>query len=304
MNKITTICGVALASALLVGCGTPKNNSSSSESSSSESSSSVSSSSESSSSSSVAVIPFELSSPSLNSGSPLDAQYSCEGKDFLDGGDVIPALSWTAGPEGTQSYAIAFKDMTIVQGGGPNVANGYHWAMWNIPASTTSTPEAMAGGSGGVSGASQMSPYQDNKYMGPCPNYNFCSTGQRENHEYAFVVYALAEGSVNPGNSVQSIDGWLENNALEKTEIWVTSDAAASAQCGGGGGNPGIDGAQLFADRCSACHTGNGMGSGSFGGDVTGESASEIQQAINNVGVMGSLSDLSADEIQAIADAL
>ena len=64
-----------------------------------------------------------------------------------------------------------------------------------------------------------------------------------------------------------------------------------------------IDGAALFIARCGACHTGNGLGTGGVS-DVTGALPDAISTAIIDVGSMGSLSDLTTDEIQAISDAL
>lgn len=63
-----------------------------------------------------------------------------------------------------------------------------------------------------------------------------------------------------------------------------------------------IDGAALFVARCGACHNGNGMGSGGL--NITGASAAGIQGAISNVAAMAGLSNLTDEEIQAIADAL
>ncbi len=51
---------------------------------------------------------------------------------------VSPALSWSAGPAGTRSYALLMED--------PDAPVGLpfvHWTMWNIPAGTTSLPEAL-----------------------------------------------------------------------------------------------------------------------------------------------------------------
>lgn len=63
-----------------------------------------------------------------------------------------------------------------------------------------------------------------------------------------------------------------------------------------------LDGAALFVANCGSCHTGNGLGSGPS--DRTGRTAAEISAAIANVGSMSGLSNLTPEEIQAIADAL
>ena len=64
-------------------------------------------------------------------------------------------------------------------------------------------------------------------------------------------------------------------------------------------GTGGLDGAQLYADNCQLCH-------GSLANsDKRGATAAEIQDAIDRGrGGMGSLSFLTPEEVQAIADAL
>ena len=59
-----------------------------------------------------------------------------------------------------------------------------------------------------------------------------------------------------------------------------------------------IQGATLYQEKCSGCH--NQLDSST----KRGHSASEIQEAINNVAPMKALSDLTTEEIQAIAEAL
>jgi cysteine-rich repeat protein len=63
-----------------------------------------------------------------------------------------------------------------------------------------------------------------------------------------------------------------------------------------------IDGAALFGSECGNCHTGNGLGTGTTS-DVTGATATAITDAIASVTLMNDI-DLTAEEIQAIADAL
>lgn len=70
---------------------------------------------------------FTLSSPVVAEGQMIPKEYRGE--------SASPALSWTAGPEGTKSYAIVFKDVT------PGFSmNFMHWVIYDVPASTTSLP--------------------------------------------------------------------------------------------------------------------------------------------------------------------
>lgn len=100
------------------------------------------------------------------------------------GASLSPALSWSAGPTGTKSYALLLEDENGVRDGKSIV----HWVLYNIPANVTalfdnlpkdgqlSTP---AGARQGItiSGATG--------YLGPKPRP---ATGT---HHYHFQIYAL-----------------------------------------------------------------------------------------------------------------
>jgi hypothetical protein len=97
------------------------------------------------------------------------------------GNQISPALSWTPGPAGTQSYAIVMRDLDYM--------NGFvHWVIWDIPANVTSLPEDVDGSPmpSNVSGASQSA----QGYRGPC------SCGPNAVNTYEFTVYALDVPSV------------------------------------------------------------------------------------------------------------
>jgi len=168
------------------------------------------------------------------------------GKSFLDGTDKAPALNWNMGPEGTKSYALAFYDNTIIDAGG-DTKNGYHWVAWNIPADVRATPEDMPGGDGGINGLEQTSPLDKGKFLGPCPSWNYCKSGDKEVHNYSFVVYAVGDGAVQGGNASERTQ-WLESNALDKDEINVISDAAPDCKAES-------KGKPIFELKCAKCHT-------------------------------------------------
>jgi phosphatidylethanolamine-binding protein (PEBP) family uncharacterized protein len=93
---------------------------------------------------------------------------------MIGGMNIMPDISWTAGPEGTQSYAIVYQDLS----------NGLaHWAMWDIPADVTSvTPDT-------IPDASSQASFSDAAWFG---------SGACEN-VYELVVYALSEATLTPG---------------------------------------------------------------------------------------------------------
>jgi Raf kinase inhibitor-like YbhB/YbcL family protein len=115
--------------------------------------------------------PFALTSTAFEDGEALPVKYSC------GGANVSPPLSWTAGPEGTKSYAIVFVDTD----------NGLtHSAIYDIPADTTSLPENVENEyePSDVPGAKQPKSYKPTVfgYAGPCPNAK---------HTYVWTIYAI-----------------------------------------------------------------------------------------------------------------
>lgn len=191
---------------------------------------------------------FELRSPAFESGAPLPATATCEGKTFADG--TSPELDFKKGPKGTKSYAIVFHDLTIIENRNglspaPNKNLGYHWAIWNIPANTHKLPaslpsvqfplgntaEQLSGGPGGPTA-----------YFGPCPSWQtYCTDGAvpRSTDEYSFTLYALAQELVTPpydpnnldpvtGNAkskIRQFDEFFSANAIDTADLFTTSDA-------------------------------------------------------------------------------
>jgi len=180
---------------------------------------------------------FTLSSAAFGSCMPIPAENTCDQKPFPQG--TSPALTWTAGPAGTMSYAIVLKDLSVLAryaSTDSNYNKGFHYVMWDIPANVTSLPANMKDGfvSTDVSGALQWSNFNDYGYFGPCPNYDPMNpTGYDDS--YAFLVYALPAAKTNiPApqagiSTVRLLDGVLQANALAIAEYRGTSSAAASA---------------------------------------------------------------------------
>ncbi len=74
----------------------------------------------------------------------------------------------------------------------------------------------------------------------------------------------------------------------------------SSSVSGAGSISVSLSGASLFSSNCAVCHGSDA--SGGQGPDIRGKSASAIKSAISSVPLMSSLSFLSDEEIQAIAD--
>jgi len=182
-----------------------------------------------------------LSSPAFEDGEAIPDEFTCDGNIFPYGGTnhKSPQLDWTAGPAGTLSYAIVFKDVTLADQG---VENGYHWAIWNIPPATLSLPEGLGNTAhpSQLTAATQFSTINDNNYIGPCPNWARAEGAgvdpvpEAVTDQYAFTLYALPAATITvpqdinpdqPPNQVHLIADYLEANALGTTLLTGTSDA-------------------------------------------------------------------------------
>jgi phosphatidylethanolamine-binding protein (PEBP) family uncharacterized protein len=146
-------------------------------------------------------------STTLASGAMFPIDATC---DTTMAASQMPALMWMNPPAGTMSFAIMFVDTTLVGMMPPN-ANGFHSALWDIPAKVSMLPQGLPAGSpptgvAGLETVKQKKAPSGMAYLGPCPN--FPSTTRTKTDEYAFRLYALP-GATLPANtssmSVQQI---------------------------------------------------------------------------------------------------
>jgi Raf kinase inhibitor-like YbhB/YbcL family protein len=99
------------------------------------------------------------------------------------GSDTSPQLSWRGFPDGTESFAVTMYDPVA-----PTASGFWHWAVADIPKSTTSLPSGAGdeAGSGLPEGAVQLlNDASLKRYLGPAP-----PPGHGV-HEYYVVVHAL-----------------------------------------------------------------------------------------------------------------
>jgi len=102
--------------------------------------------------------------------------------------NVSPEINWTGVPAGTQSFAIVLQDLVFIQNGAPFT----HWAMWNIPSTSTGlAAELPQGVMPGVPAANtqQYSFREDDR--------GYAGSGQCGN-VYEFVLYALSTPTFTP----------------------------------------------------------------------------------------------------------
>lgn len=77
---------------------------------------------------------FVLTSSDIADNEPLDIKHA-SGRMGAGGQDISPQLSWSGFPEGTRSFAV-----TVYDPDAPTASGFWHWAVFNIPVSTTSLP--------------------------------------------------------------------------------------------------------------------------------------------------------------------
>jgi hypothetical protein len=133
----------------------------------------------------ASVLPgtFTLTSTAFAANGSIPAVHTC------DGTNVSPPLTWTDAPAGTQSYAVVMRDLSL--GASPN----YHWVIYDIPAATTSLPQAVESVASPSIPAGAKQTYwsfgAQYSYRGPCPPSG--------THDYQFTVYSFATPTIAAG---------------------------------------------------------------------------------------------------------
>ncbi|MEJ5915774.1 YbhB/YbcL family Raf kinase inhibitor-like protein [Pseudokineococcus sp. 1T1Z-3] len=123
---------------------------------------------------------FTLSSDDVAEGQRL-ADVHASGAMGVDGGqDLSPHLSWSGAPEGTKSFAVTAFDPDA-----PTASGFWHWAVADLPVSTTSLAQGASDG-GLPEGALTLR--NDGGFAGfvgaaPPPGHR--------THHYWFVVHAV-----------------------------------------------------------------------------------------------------------------
>ncbi len=128
------------------------------------------------------VADFHLTSESMTHEARLDdAQAS--GMMGAGGQDESPQLSWSGFPEGTKSFAV-----TVYDPDAPTASGFWHWAVFNLPVTTTSLPAGAGTGGSGLLPEGAVQLRNDGGFAG------FVGAAPPEGHgphHYHVVVHAV-----------------------------------------------------------------------------------------------------------------
>ncbi len=156
---------------------------------------------------------FRLESPDIRPGAPIAEEQVYNGSGCT-GANLSPALSWSAAPAGTRSFALLVHDPDTPTGG----AGWWHWAVIDIPLGVTRLPKdaGKADGSRLPKGARQIpNDFEVAGWGGPCP-----PPGDKP-HRYNFTVYALKAAKLDlPDNATAAAAAPVVNaNALARATL-------------------------------------------------------------------------------------
>ncbi|NCN52254.1 YbhB/YbcL family Raf kinase inhibitor-like protein [Candidatus Parcubacteria bacterium] len=126
---------------------------------------------------------LKLTSPVFVDGGTIPAEYTCDGKRYLN-----PPLLISGVPEGTESLILVMDDPDIPESikQQRGIEKFDHWVLYNIVPSTREINEEDRLGTTGLNSAGNA------EYTGPCPPTDIEPT----EHRYIFRLYAVT-GTLN-----------------------------------------------------------------------------------------------------------
>jgi phosphatidylethanolamine-binding protein (PEBP) family uncharacterized protein len=181
---------------------------------------------------------WTITSPAFPAGGELPLENTCSGREFALG--VNPQFDWTAGPEGTMSYALVSKHLTIADGDptSPDYFKGFMWVIWDIPANVRSIPQDIGREAfpPAVPGAQQWAIRHQFGYFAPCPNPDPAadpSTIITDN--YGFTLYALPTATITLPAKEADVNNYTLTlyKTLEQINIGKVQLNAVSTAVGG-----------------------------------------------------------------------
>lgn len=152
---------------------------------------------------------FELHSADLRDGQPLASAQVYAGFGCT-GGNQSPALSWSAPPAGTQSFALTVYDPDAPTGSG-----WWHWQVYDIPATVRELPGAATAQSLPAGSREGRNDYGSLGFGGACP-----PPGDQP-HRYVITLHALKVAHLDvPEGASAALVGYLINaNRLDSASL-------------------------------------------------------------------------------------
>lgn len=117
-----------------------------------------------------------LTSSAFSHNGSIPARYTCEGD------DISPDLSWTDVPPDAKSLVLIVDDPDAPDPAAPKLT-WIHWVLYNIPASATGLPQAVAAKTLPAGTRKGLNDWKRTGYGGPCPPIG--------RHRYFHKLYAL-----------------------------------------------------------------------------------------------------------------
>jgi Raf kinase inhibitor-like YbhB/YbcL family protein len=122
--------------------------------------------------------PLKITISAFAEGSPIPTKHGCSNG---TNANVSPAIQWSGAPEGTQSFTLIMHDPDVAIGGDDVL----HWAIFNIPGTSTGLPEGVPAKAMLDDGTVQINNIGGSiGYFNPCPP-------PPTTHHYLFEMYAL-----------------------------------------------------------------------------------------------------------------
>ena len=143
---------------------------------------------------------MKLTSPAFKNDSIIPKKYGYKH------GNISPPLKIENIPEGTKSLVLIMDDPDAMAAVGKVWS---HWIIWNISPNISEIPE----NSIPENCLQGKTDFGEIGYGGPAP--------PDKEHRYVFKLYAIKSSLTNPkGSSKQEIENSIQNQILEKTELY------------------------------------------------------------------------------------
>ena len=152
---------------------------------------------------------LQIAIPAVKPGGVLPANYT------VDGRNLSPAISWSAGPPSTRSYVLVLQDPDA-----HTPESAVHWLVYALPPGIVSLPRGLhnVADPSHPLGSAQGRNYHDTfGYSGPHP-----PVGDPPHH-YHFQVFALDRAvRVRPGADFTAVERAMEGHVVARGELVAT----------------------------------------------------------------------------------